>query len=89
MFGVTAATTSVHFVAPAAVQGGLADRLAVRHLLVAVHDTRALRKTDLPLNDALPRIEVDPETFTVRIDGEVVEPQPAEELPMAQRYFLF
>jgi len=92
MFGaaaVSAAATSVHFVAPAAVQGGLADRLAVRRRLVAVRDTRALRKTDMPLNDALPRIEVDPETFTVRIDGEVAQPQPAEELPMAQRYFLF
>jgi urease subunit alpha len=92
MFGaaaVTAATTSVHFVAPAAVQGGLADRLAVRRRLVEVRDTRALRKADMPMNDALPHIAVDPETFTVRIDGEVVEPAPAEELPMAQRYFLF
>jgi len=92
MFGaaaVSAAATSVHFVAPAAVQGGLADRLAVRRRLVAVRDTRALSKADMPLNDALPRIDVDPETFTVRIDGEVVEPAPAEQLPMAQRYFLF
>ncbi|PZS29994.1 MAG: urease subunit alpha [Pseudonocardiales bacterium] len=92
MFGaaaVTAAATSVHFVAPAAVQGGLADRLAVRRRLVEVRDTRALRKADMPMNDALPHIAVDPETFTVRIDGEVVEPAPAEELPMAQRYFLF
>jgi urease subunit alpha len=92
MFGAapaSAAATSVHFVAPAAVHDHLADRLAVRRRLVAVRDTRALRKADLPLNDALPRIEVDPETFTVRIDGDVVEPQPAEELPMAQRYFLF
>lgn len=92
MFGaaaVSAAATSVHFVAPAAVVGGLADRLAVRRRLVAVRDTRALGKADMPLNDALPHIEVDPETFTVRIDGEVVEPSPAEELPMAQRYFLF
>ena len=92
MFGaapVTAAATSVHFVAPAAVAGGLADRLAVRRRLVAVSDTRALGKADMPHNDSLPRIEVDPETFTVRINGEVVEPAPAEELPMAQRYFLF
>jgi urease subunit alpha len=92
MFGaapVTAAATSVHFVAPAAVAGGLADRLAVRRRLVAVSDTRALSKADMPHNDSLPRIEVDPETFTVRINGEVVEPSPAEELPMAQRYFLF
>jgi urease subunit alpha len=46
-------------------------------------------KADLPLNGATPRIEVEPDTFTVRIDGDVVEPAPAEELPMAQRYFLF
>jgi urease subunit alpha len=92
MFGaaaVTTATTSVHFVAPAAVQGGLAGRLAVRRRLVEVRDTRALGKADMPMNDALPHIAVDPETFTVRIDGEVVEPAPAEVLPMAQRYFLF
>jgi urease subunit alpha len=43
----------------------------------------------MPLNDALPRIEVDPDTFTVRIDGDVWQEQPAAELPMAQRYFLF
>jgi urease subunit alpha len=79
----------VHFVAPAAIQDGLADRLAVRRRLVAVRDTRALRKADMPLNDALPRIEVDPGTFTVRIDDEVVEPHPVQQLPMAQRYFLF
>jgi urease subunit alpha len=92
MFGATpatAATTSVHFVAPAAVTGGLAHRLAVRRRLVAVRDTRALSKADMPRNDSVPRIQVDPETFTVRINGEVVEPAPAEELPMTQRYFLF
>ena len=92
MFGATpaaASATSVHFVAPAALEGGLAERLAVRRRLVAVRDTRSLRKADMPLNDALPRIEVEPDTFTVRIDGEVVEPEPATELPMAQRYFLF
>jgi urease subunit alpha len=92
MFGATPATaaaTSVHFVAPAAVTGGLAHRLAVRRRLVAVRDTRALSKADMPRNDSVPRIQVDPETFTVRINGEVVEPAPADELPMTQRYFLF
>jgi urease subunit alpha len=43
----------------------------------------------MPLNDATPRIEVEPDTFTVRIDGEVIDPDPVTELPMAQRYFLF
>jgi urease subunit alpha len=85
-----AADTSVHFVAPGALDGtDLADRLAVRRRLAPTRDTRRVRKADLPLNDALPRIEVDPETFTVRVEGEVVEEAPAEELPMTQRYFLF
>jgi urease subunit alpha len=83
------AATSVAFVAPAALEDGLAGRLAVERRLVAVADTSARGKADLPLNDALPRIEVDPDTFTVRIDGEVVEADPPAELPMAQRYFLF
>jgi urease subunit alpha len=86
---VVAAGTSVHFVSGAAVEDGLAGRLAVRRRLVPVKDTRALGKDAMPLNDALPRIEVDPDTFTVSIDGERVEPAPAAELPMAQRYFLF
>jgi urease subunit alpha len=87
--GATAAATSVHFVAQVALEGGLADRLSVRRRLVPVRDTRRLTKADMPNNDALPRIEVEPDTFTVRVDGEVVEPAPAEVLPMAQRYFLF
>ena len=90
MFGASAAPAlSVHFVSPAAIEDGLAGRLAVRRPLVPVSDTRRLTKADLPLNDALPRIEVDPDTFSVRIDGSVVEPAPASVLPMAQRYFLF
>ena len=85
-----AADTSVHFVAPGALDGtDLADQLGVRRRLVPTKNTRRIGKADLPNNDALPRIEVDPETFTVRIDGEVVEESPAEQLPMAQRYFLF
>jgi urease subunit alpha len=92
MFGASpaaAAATSVHFVAPQAIEDGLADRLAVNRRLVAVGDVRKVGKADMPLNAALPRIEVDPDTFTVRIDGDVWEEQPAVELPMAQRYFLF
>jgi urease subunit alpha len=85
-----AADTSVHFVAPGALDGtDLADRLGVRRRLAPTGNARAVRKADLPNNDALPRIEVDPDTFTVRVDGEVVEEAPATELPMAQRYFLF
>ncbi|MEW2352828.1 urease subunit alpha [Spirillospora sp. NPDC029432] len=92
MFGASppvAAGTSVHFVSEAAVEDGLAGRLAVRRALVPVKDTRRLGKADMPLNGALPRIEVDPDTFTVTVDGDEIEPAPAAELPMAQRYFLF
>jgi urease subunit alpha len=92
MFGaapLTAAATSVAFVAPAALEDGLADRLAVRRPLVAAADVRRRTKADMPENDALPEITVEPDTFTVRIDGEVVDGEPATELPMAQRYFLF
>ncbi|WAJ42668.1 urease subunit alpha [Mycobacterium sp. Aquia_216] len=92
MFGAApaaAAATSVHFVAPQAIEAGLADKVAVNRRFVAVRNTRGLGKAALPLNDALPDIEVDPDTFTVRVDGEVWQEQPAAELPMAQRYFLF
>ncbi|CAN5546136.1 urease subunit alpha [soil metagenome] len=92
MFGASpaaAAATSVHFVAPQAIEDGLADRLDIRRRLVAVGNTRKVGKADMINNDALPSIEVDPDTFTVRIDGEVWAEQPATELPMAQRYFLF
>lgn len=92
MFGAApaaAAATSVHFVAPQAIEDGLAERLDVRRKLLAVSNVRKVGKAQMPLNDALPRIEVDADTFTVRIDGEVWQEQPATELPMAQRYFLF
>ncbi|GLW62876.1 urease subunit alpha [Actinomadura rubrobrunea] len=92
MFGASpaaAAATSLHFVAPAALDAGLPDRLSVRRAFAPVKDTRRLGKADLPLNDALPRIDVDPDTFTVTVDGEEIEPAPVAELPMAQRYFLF
>jgi urease subunit alpha len=92
MFGAmprTAAATSLTFVAAAALDDGLADRLSLSRRLVASADTRSRGKADLPENDALPRIEVDPDTFAVRVDGELIEEQPAVELPMAQRYFLF
>jgi urease subunit alpha len=88
-FPTAAAATSVHFVAPAAIEARLADRLDVRRRLVPVLDVRRRGKADLPENTATPRIEVEPDTFTVRIDGEVFDEQPATDLPMAQRYFLF
>lgn len=92
MFGAAptaSAATSVHFVAPVALDAALGEKLAVNRRLVPVGDVRSVTKTDLPLNDTMPSIEIDPDSFTVRIDGEVWHEQPATELPMAQRYFLF
>ncbi|MCU1364564.1 MAG: urease subunit alpha [Ilumatobacteraceae bacterium] len=92
MFGASprvAAMSSISFVSQAAIDDGLADRLGLGRELVAVSSTRALTKADLPQNDALPHITVDADSFTVRIDGEVVEEHPATQLPLAQRYFLF
>ena len=76
-------------VAAAAIEDGLASRLAVDRRLVAVADVRGRTKSDMPENTAMPAIEVDPDTFVVRIDGEVWPEQPASSLPMTQRYFLF
>ncbi|MEO1060961.1 MAG: urease subunit alpha [Actinomycetota bacterium] len=92
MFGAApnvAAGTSLAFVAPLAIEDGLAERLDVRSRLVPTADVSSLTKDDLPNNTARPDIEVDADTFQVRIDGRVVEVDPAVELPMARRYFLF
>ncbi len=88
-YGAVPGRTSVAFVAPVALEDGLEEKLGLERRLVPVADVRRRTKADLPLNTALPRIEVEADTFTVRIDGEVVEAAPAGELPMAQRYFLF
>jgi urease subunit alpha len=88
-FGSLPARLGRHFVSATALETGFADRWSSDRPLVWTQDVSALTKADLPENDALPHIEVDPETFTVRIDGETVEPVYATELPMAQRYFLF
>jgi urease subunit alpha len=90
MFGDTAAgALSVAWVAPAALEDGLDVRLGLSRPLLPVANTRTLTKADLPQNTATPRIEVDPSTFAVRIDGELVKPDPVSVLPLAQRYCLF
>src|SRR5690242_1309894 len=84
-FGLAPTATSVFFVSQTAIDNGL----EVGRPIVPVADTRRVGKADLPENGAMPSIEVEPDTFTVRIDGAVVDPDPVTELPMAQRYFLF
>jgi urease subunit alpha len=91
MFGAfgKALTTSVTFVSQAALNGGAIGRLGLTKPLVAVSNTRKLGKRDMKLNDTLPAVEVDPETYAVRADGVLLTCEPATVLPMAQRYFLF
>jgi urease subunit alpha len=83
------ADLSVSFVSPAALDDGLAGRLGLRRRLYGVKPTRDVGKAQMVNNDALPKIAVDPETFTIRIDDDVVLPAPAESLPLAQLYSLF
>ena len=89
-YGRARTGTSLTFVAEAAASGGLARKLKVEKRLVAVENTRgSLRKTSMIHNGATPRITIDPETYDVTADGELLVCEPADSLPMAQRYFLF
>ncbi len=89
-FGKAAAASSVTFVSQAALDSGLRQRLGVDKGMVAVENTRGgIGKKAMRLNDAMPHIDVDPETYEVRADGVLLTCEPATVLPMAQRYFLF
>ncbi len=88
-FGKAVVDTSVHFVSQAALAAEVDQALGLERPLVAVRNTRAIRKKDLILNTAQPVIEVNPQTYEVRADGVLLTCEPAEVLPLAQRYFLF
>ena len=77
------------FVSRAALEAGIPQGYGLQKELVAVKNCRRIGKRDMKLNDLLPRMEVDPETYEVRADGELLRCEPAERLPLAQRYFLF
>ncbi|TWE11569.1 urease subunit alpha [Rudaeicoccus suwonensis] len=83
------AEVSLSFVSPLALDAGLRERLGLQRGLEAVNDTREVTKASMVNNDATPRIEIDPESFAIAIDGETVEPAPVSELPLAQLYSLF
>jgi urease subunit alpha len=88
-YGKAVAATSMTFVSQVAHDNGIVDRLGLQKQIMPVKNTRQLSKHDMKLNNLLPRIEVDPETYEVRADGELLTCEPATVLPMAQRYFLF
>ncbi|HHP7232460.1 MAG TPA: urease subunit alpha [Xenococcaceae cyanobacterium] len=88
-FGGAIAATSLTFVSQASLDAGIPEQIGLQHHAVAVSNTRNISKADLKLNTATPQMEVNPETYEVRADGELLTCEPAAELPMAQRYFLF
>jgi len=92
MFGALGgarAATSVSFVSQAGLQNGIKERYSLRKTLVAVRNTRSIGKKDMVHNAYMPHMDVDPQTYEVRADGELLICEPAKVLPLAQRYFLF
>ena len=87
--GTAVGATALAFVSQAALDAGVRAKYGLSKAAVAVRGCRAVSKRDMKLNDALPRITVDPETYVVTADGEELRSEPARVLPMAQRYFLF
>lgn len=88
-YGKAMAASCITFVSQAAIDGGVQDRLGLSRTVLPVIRTRGIGKADMKLNDACPDIRVDPETYEVRADGELLTCEPATELPLAQRYFLY
>ena len=88
-YGGARTATSLSFVSQAAIDNNILEQIGLQKKAIAVCNTRSLTKTDMKLNDALLDIEVNPETYEVRADGELLTCEPAKVLPMAQRYFLF
>jgi len=87
--GLALPATSVTFLSAAALAAGVPERLGLRRRAVAVRDCRSVTKTNMILNDWMPTIEVDPETYEVRANGEKLTCEPLAEVPLGQRYFLF
>ena len=88
-YGGALSKTSISFVSQAGYNAGIGDRYSLQKSLYAVHGTRKVCKADLKLNSYQPKIDVDPQTYEVRADGELLECAPLAELPLTQRYFLF
>jgi urease subunit alpha len=88
-YGKAMAASCVSFVSQAAVDRDVAGRLGLSRRVLPVVGTRGIGKAQMKLNDALPNISINPETYEVRADGELLTCEPAAELPLAQRYFLY
>jgi len=88
-YGRAINSTCLTFISQAGMEADIGQQLGLEKTVVPVSNTRNIGKADMKLNTALPQMEVDPETYEVRADGELLTCEPATSLPMAQRYFLF
>ena len=88
-FGSAIAKGSLTFVSQAALAAGVGERFGLQKTLAAVQGCRSATKASMVHNAYLPRMEIDPQTYAVRADGQLLTCEPAKRLPMAQRYFLF
>ena len=88
-FGLAPGSNSITFMSQAAIEAGVPARLGLRKQIRPVHGIRTLSKADMVFNDQMPQLEVDPQTYEVRVDGTLIGCEPAQELALATRYFLF
>lgn len=89
MFAPLVPSTSVLFVSQASIEHGVVQTYGLRKRVEPVRGCRTVGKKDMRYNDAMPRMKVDPERYTVEADGVVCDAEPAEELPLAQAYFVY
>ena len=88
-FGTSLEKSSVIFTSKLSLEKNSLKDASIRKDLLPVENTRAISKKDMILNNKCPKIEVNPETYEVKADGEIITCEPAKELPLAQRYFMF
>jgi urease subunit alpha len=88
-YGLAAAKTSVAFLSQAGIDAGVPETIGLQSNAISVKNCRTINKSNMINNDYQPTIEVDPQTYEVRADGELLTCEPAAEVPLAQRYFLF
>ena len=88
-YGMAVHESSITFISQAALRGGVSRQLGLKKIIRAVRNIRDVQKSDLKFNGETPKLSVDPETYEVRVNDEVISCEPQNELPLAQRYFLF
>ena len=89
MFAARVPATSIMFVSRASIDAGIVQTYGLKKRIEAVKDCRSVGKKDMKFNDAMPKMKVDPESYTVEADGMLCDAEPASELPLTQAYYIF